>query len=147
MAYRSLWGTYEGPSCLLCVSLRGIARSNTEMASLLKDFANTPQDWPAPYTDKPYGELPIDYNSKMAVVLQDLSSVTLGYSLQKVEESAEAMTVSVVKCDFGLLTPPVPPQVVYLGLLVPKSSKPVQVVTLPSPNPPVSPNSGRLGAC
>ena len=129
--------------CPLCVGLRGIARSNAEMAILHKDSFNTPTSWPAPYNDKPYGELPIDYNSKMAVILQDNSSGRNRYTFQKVEEFADAITVSVVKCDSGF--PLISfPQVVFFGLLLPKSSKPVQVVTLPSPNPPVP---GQLGDC
>ena len=145
-AQRGLLGGSGQGDCLLCVSLRGIARSNAEMASLRKDSFNTPQSWPAPYNDKPYGELPIDYNSKMAVILEDrYSSERNGYSIEKVEESAETITVSVIKCDAGF--PLVSfSQVVSLGLLVPKSTKPVQVVTLPITNPPVF-ASNQLGGC
>lgn len=145
-AQRGLLGGSGQGDCLLCVSLRGIARSNAEMASLRKDSFNTPQSWPAPYNDKPYGELPIDYNSKMAVILEDrYSSERNGYSIEKVEESAETITVSVIKCDAGF--PLVSfSQVVSLGLLVPKSTKPIQVVTLPSTNPPVF-ASNQLGGC
>jgi len=145
-AQRGLLGGSGQGNCLLCVSLRGIARSNAEMASLRKDSFNTPSSWPAPYNDKPYGELPIDYNSKMAVVLEDrYSSERNGYSIQKVEESAETITVSIIKCDAGF--PLVSfSQVPSLGLLVPKSTKPIQVVTLPSTNPPVFASS-QLGGC
>ena len=131
-------------SCYTCINLRGIAATGSELKQLLTQ--NTPSYWPVPYNSQPYSDLPIDYNSKMAVVLEDrYSSERNGYSIQKVEESAETITVSVIKCDAGF--PLVSfSQVVSLGLLVPKSTKPIQVVTLPSTNPPVFASS-QLGGC
>ena len=135
-------------NCLTCINLFGIGRSNTELGNLLKDFFNTPPSWPAPYSDKPYSALPIDYSSKMAVVLEDKGSkFGYQYTVQKVEESANAVTISVLKCVafldlYGL------PSTIYLGVLLPKTNKPIQVLTLQSGKPTLPeylPNG--LGAC
>jgi hypothetical protein len=120
-------------SCSTCITLRGIARSSTEMSQLFPD-QRTSLSWPAAYRDKLYSELPIDYSSKMAVVLVDQNSgVIYQYAMNKVEESENAVTISVLKCvayhpyDTVFTT--------QFGLLIPKTTKPIQVVLVQSGKP------------
>ena len=130
-------------NCRLCVSLRGIARSNAELGNLRPDL-NTDPAWPAPYNNKPYAELPIDFTTKMAVVLEDVySEGAYTLSIQKVEESAETITISVLKCGNGF--PYFVRDIRSLGLLVPKNNKPIQVLTVQSGKPPLYADD--LGAC
>ena len=134
----------EGPgNCRLCVSLRGVARSNTELGKLRPDLTTDPA-WPAPYNNKPYAELPIDFNTQMAVVLEDVySEGAYTLSIQKVEESAETITVSVLKCGNGF--PYFVRDIRSLGLLIPKNNKAIQVLTVQSDKPALYAND--LGAC
>ncbi|MBX7229399.1 MAG: hypothetical protein K1X48_07325 [Burkholderiaceae bacterium] len=135
-----------GSSCQTCITLYGIAQSSAEMAQLLVD-RKTYSDWPAPYNGKPFSELPIDYSQKTAVVLEDLGSgLRYQYAIQKVEESADKVTISVLKCmvyelyqDSGTIS---------FGLLIPKSNKAVNVIMVQSGKPtlPVYEPNG-LGAC
>ena len=133
-------------NCTLCVGLKGVARSNAELGSLRPNL-NTDPAWPAPYNNKPYAELPIDYTAKMAVVLEDLGSgARYRHSIQKVEETADKVIISVLKCTvidlYGM------PNTISLGLLLPKTNKPIDVLTVQSGNPPAfgsGPNA--LGGC
>ena len=132
--------------CQLCVNLQGVARSSTELGKLRPDV-NTYPDWPVPYNNKPYAELPIDYATKIAVVLEDLGSgARYRHSIQKVEETEDKVIISVLKCTVIDLYGK--PNIISLGLLIPKTNKPIEVLTIQTGNPPAfgsGPNG--LGGC
>lgn len=131
--------------CQTCITVHGVARSNVELENLRP--GKTSPNWPSPYNDKLYSELPIDYNSKMAVILEDRGSgKRYQYAVQKVEESADAISVTLLKCMvFEVYQDS---NTVRFGLLIPKSNKAVNVVMIQSGKPtlPVYEPDG-LGAC
>ena len=133
-------------SCYTCINLRGIAATGSELKQLL--IQNTPGYWPVPYNSQPYSDLPIDYNSKMAVILEDLAyAPRYGYQVQKAEEYGDKVVLTVMKCStFLLLDGLVTPNGTELGVLIPKTTKPIEVVTVQSGKPPPYSN-GDLGAC
>ena len=140
---RSLVGSQ--PGCRTCIALRGVAQSSAEMSKLLPDW-KTYSDWPAPYNSKLFSELPIDYNIKTAVVLEDLFSSRLyQYSVQKVEESADTVTITMIKCTGYDLY--LDGKTYFFGLLIPKTSKPIQILTVQSGKPPPVYAPDGLGAC
>ena len=133
-------------ACQTCITLRGVARSSIEMAQLLPE-QRTATSLPAPYSNKLFSELPIDYTSKMAVVLEDLGSgLRYRYAMQKVEESADTVTISVLKCMVYDVYQD--SNTVSFGLLIPKTPKSIQVLLVPSGKPtlPIYEPNG-LGAC
>ena len=133
------------PGCNTCITLYGVAQSSAEMGKLLPDRKTYP-DWPAPYNDKLFSELPLDYNSKTAVVLEDLfSSKLYQYSVQKVEESADTVTITMIKCTGYDLY--LDGKTYFFGLLIPKTSKPIQILTVQSGKPPPVYTPDGLGAC
>jgi hypothetical protein len=138
---------YAGTDCRTCMYVYGVARSSAELGKLLPELKTYVQ-WPPTYNDKLYAELPIDYNQKIAVVLKDENSKYGDqYTIQKVEESADSLTITVLKCVafldvYGLVSRD------YFGLLLPKTTKPIQVLTVQSGKPTLPeylPNG--LGAC
>ncbi|MBX7228892.1 MAG: hypothetical protein K1X48_04710 [Burkholderiaceae bacterium] len=135
-----------GSSCQTCITVYGIAQSSLEMGKLLPDW-KTYSDWPAPYNSKLFSELPIDYSTKTAVVLEDLGSGDrYQYAVKKVEEFAEAVTITVLKCTVYEVY--ADSATIQLGLLIPKTTKPIQVVLVQSGKPTFpayGPNG--LGAC
>ena len=131
--------------CNTCLTLYGVAQSSAEMSKLLPDW-KTYSDWPAPYNSKLFSELPIDYNTKTAVVLEDLFSSRLyQYSVQKVEESADTVTITMIKCTGYDLY--LDGKTYFFGLLIPKTSKPIQILTVQSGKPPPVYAPDGLGAC
>ncbi|MBX7228763.1 MAG: hypothetical protein K1X48_04035 [Burkholderiaceae bacterium] len=137
--------SYAQSECQTCITAQ-VAQSGIELGNLLPQ-RKSPAHWPPPYNDKLYAELPIDYNSKTAVVLEDKGSgVMYHYTLQKVEESANTMSISVLKCMVS--DPYNNGATVTFGLLLPKTTKPIQVLTVQSGKPTLpeyQPNG--LGAC
>jgi hypothetical protein len=81
------------------------------------------------------------------VVLEDKGSgARYQYAVQKVEESANALTISVLKCMVS--EPYQNGDTLLFGLLLPKTNKPIQVLTVQSGKPTLPeylPNG--LGAC
>ena len=145
--YFLLGGSYYAQiDCRTCITLYGVARSNVELGNILPE-QKTFEAWPAPYNDKLFAALPIDYSSKMAVVLEDLESgAYYNYFMQKAEETEEAVTITVLKCMVGDVY--VNGATVKLGLLLPKTNKPIKVLTVQSGKPTLPeylPNG--LGAC
>ena len=131
--------------CNTCLTLYGVAQSSAEMEKLLPGW-KTYSDWPAPYNGKLFSELPIDYNTKTAVVLEDLFSSRLyQYSVQKVEESADTVTITMIKCTGYNLY--LEGRTYMFGLLIPKTSKPIQILTVQSGKPPPVYAPDGLGAC
>ena len=131
--------------CNTCLTLYGVAQSSAEMEKLLPGW-KTYSDWPAPYNGKLFSELPIDYNTKTAVVLEDLFSSRLyQYSVQKVEESADTVTITMIKCTGYNLY--LEGRTYMLGLLIPKTSKPIKILTVQSGKPPPVYAPDGLGAC
>jgi hypothetical protein len=136
-----------GSSCQTCITVYGIAQSNTEMGKLLPDW-KTYSDWPAPYNGKLFSELPIDYSQKTAVVLEDLGSgKRYQYAVQKVEESADAVTITMLKCMVYDIY--VDSYSIRFGLVIPKTLKPIQVTLVQSGKPtlPAYEAFNGLGAC
>ena len=136
-----------GSSCQTCITVYGIAQSSVEMGKLLPE-RKTYSDWPAPYNSKLFSELPIDYNNKTAVVLEDLGSgKRYQYAVQKVEESADAVTITMLKCMVYDIY--VDSYGIRFGLVIPKTFKPIQVTLVQSGKPTLpayEPFNG-LGAC
>ena len=131
--------------CNTCLTLYGVAQSSAEMEKLLPGW-KTYSDWPAPYNGKLFSELPIDYNTKTAVVLEDLFSSRLyQYSVQKVEESADTVTITMIKCTGYNLY--LEGRTYMFGLLIPKTSKPIKILTVQSGKPPPVYAPDGLGAC
>jgi hypothetical protein len=131
--------------CNTCLTLYGVAQSSAEMETLLPGW-KTYSDWPAPYNGKLFSELPLDYNTKTAVVLEDLFSSRLyQYSVQKVEESAATVTITMIKCTGYSLY--LEGRTYMFGLLIPKTSKPIQILTVQSGKPPPVYAPNGLGAC
>ena len=131
--------------CNTCLTLYGVAQSSAEMEKLLPGWKTYP-DWPAPYNGKLFSELPIDYNTKTAVVLEDLFSSRLyQYSVQKVEESADTVTITMIKCTGYSLY--LEGRTYMFGLLIPKTSKPIKILTVQSGKPPPVYAPDGLGAC
>lgn len=132
--------------CKTCITIFGVARSNTELGNLLPEW-KTSSDWPPPYNGKLYSDLPIDYNSKIAVLVEDQGSgARYQHTIQKVEESAKAVTITIMKCSVGDLYGL--RHISYFGLLLPKTNKPIEVLMVQSGKPPLeSEKPSGLGAC
>ena len=138
----------KADECRTCIAVRGIARNSVELGNLRPD--KTSVSWPAPYNDKLYSELPINYNNKIAVVLEDLGyNPVYRYSIQKVEETANTVTISMTKCTIttfldGILSN----NAMQFGVLLPKTDKPINVLTVQTGKPPAfgQPADG-LGEC
>ena len=89
-------------------------------------------------------------NNKIAVVLEDLGyNPVYRYSIQKVEETANTVTISMTKCTItifldGILSN----NAMQFGVLVPKTDKPINVLTVQTGKPPAfgQPADG-LGEC
>jgi len=133
-------------SCNTCINVLGIAVTGSELEQLLTH--QTPSYWPVPYNNQAYSALPIDYNNKVAVVLEDLAyAPRYGYQVKKAEEYGNKVVLTVMKCStFLLLDGVATPNGIELGILLPKTTKPIEVLTVQSGKPPPYPNND-LGAC
>lgn len=133
--------------CQTCISVEKVVRSSEQITGDLAAEQTSPY-WPAPYNNRFYSELPIDYSSKMAVILQDPGSgPRYAYVMQNVEENAGGIIITVLKCMVYADYPP-DDYTLRLGLLIPQSNKPIDVLTVQSgkaPLPEYGPNG--LGAC
>ena len=122
--------------CLTCITVRGIARESRELGNLRSNL--TPFYWPVPYNEKSYTELPIDYSRKIAVVLEDAAyHPSYKYSVEDVEETVDTILIKIRKCSVTLLLDGImTDNAIELGLLLPKTDKSIQVLTVQTANPP-----------